>query len=349
MSKFNALPIVKDTRGVAAIEFALLLPIFLILCLGVIEFGLYFVKDEIVDSAVSSITLTLQRNPAYFDTMTTGQKNALIAGWGSGLVKFSPIGSRTGNYICVDAYTTLAAAQSAPPCTDTHLNATNPNGAGSTMPYYVAVRADLKKGPITPLGNFIPTVKNIQVKQSSGAVQVGSMLPPVCNQLGESLQWNGSNFVCVPPPCTQPWQKLEPNGSGFACANVPYVIAGGVAQPTSTHSGAGPGSYWDSDNSFVYGSQSHFTLCERGITFRIPTGLPPGKLIAQGNLIYPGPGGTGLWHAWTVSFTHMNLPLWGGTGSMDICESSGGDWTRDPYIPVVGAEHISWTVLFIPN
>jgi Flp pilus assembly protein TadG len=352
MSNFNAAPLLKDTKGIAAIEFALLLPIFLIICLGVIEFGMYFVKDEIANSTVSTITLTLERDPAYFDTMTTGQKNTLIAGWGSGLIKFSPIGSSTGNYICADAYTTAAAAQSAPLCTDTHLNTANPNGAGSTTPYYVSVRADLKKGTITPLGNFIPATKNIQVNQTSGAVQVGNMLPPVCDQLGQSLQWNGTNFICVdtnPPSCMHPWQRLESNGSSFVCVNQPYVVAGGVARPLSTTTGASPGNYWDTDKSRIYGTQRYLTLCERKITFAIPTGLPPGQLIAQGNLIYTGAGGDGDWHAWTISFTHMNLPLGGGTGSMDVCESSGGNWNRDNDLPAVGAEHVSWAVVFIPN
>ncbi len=42
-------------KGSASIELALLLPLFIALCLGILEFGFYFVRDEIANNAVSNI------------------------------------------------------------------------------------------------------------------------------------------------------------------------------------------------------------------------------------------------------------------------------------------------------
>lgn len=321
--------VLVDNRAAAAIEYAILVPIFLILSLGVIEFGYYFVRDEIVSNAVSTVAQTLQRDPNYYLSLTPSQLTTVVKSYGSGLVNFT----QAGDYICVDAYKTAVEAASAPTCTSTHFNTSNPNpsppsGTAAT-PYYIAVRADLKKVTITPLGNFVPGVKNIHVAQSSGAVEIGSLLPPKCGT-GQPLTFDGTKFSCM---------KLTP-----------YIIAAGIARPGSVNGkGAISGSYWETDKSHVYGDQHYLTLCKQGVTFTIPTGLPKGRLIAEGTLIYPGANDDGDWHAWTVTFNHMNLPVSGGTGSMDVCESSGGNWNRDNDIPGVGAENIAWTVTFIPD
>jgi Flp pilus assembly protein TadG len=342
--------LLTNNSGLSTIEFALILPVFLLLCLGVIEFGLYFVKEEIADDAISSISLALQRDPTAFN-QPPAQLNALVKSYGSGLVNFSPIGSNTGNYICVDAYLTQTQALNVAPCNNTHFNTANPNGANSTAAYFISVRANLKKGTVTPLGNFIPVVKNIQIAQSTGAVQINPAYPPTCPP-GEILQSNGTGFICVdmganPQKCSQPWQKMVWNGTSFDCINVPYVMAGGIVNPTNPGSGV-----WIGDQTYVNGSTTwHYTyaLCQKGVTFAIPTGLPiTGQIIPQGNLIYPvGSGGNGDWHAWTVSFLNVNAPITGGTGRMDVCMDNGGNWGNDQSTNI-GAEHVSWSVIFIP-
>jgi Flp pilus assembly protein TadG len=344
--------ILLDNGGIAAIEFAILLPIFLVITLGAIEFGMYFVKDEIVNSTVSSVSLALERNPNYFSSMPLSQQNAVIASWGSGLVKFSQIGQKNGNYICVDAFASPPTkAQASAPCTSTYFNTANPNGPTSTQPYYIAVRSNLQKGTITPLGNFVPAVKNIQVSQSSGTVQVGNMLPPTCNQPGQALQWNGTNFICANPPQCQPWQKLTWNGTALICQNVPYVIAQGIAHPSQLSGGT-----WETNDqtypasAYGYGWHSTFTICQRRITFAIPSGLPAGSILPQASLIYPynQPDGESNWHQWVVSFLHWIAPAGGGTGSFDMCIANGGNWGNGQGA-TVNSEHVSWSVTFYPG
>jgi Flp pilus assembly protein TadG len=351
-------PPLLDNNGTSAIEFAIFLPIFVMFLLGVMEFGLYFVKSEITSNAVSTVSQTLQRNPHYYsDLLSTSpsQLSAVIKSYGSGFIDFT----QTPNYICVDSYTTATAAQNALACTSTYFNTDNPNGSGSTTPYYVAVRANLKPGSVTPLGNFVPAVKNIQVVQSSGAVQIGSLIPPDCNGSGNVLQYSAATqqYSCatipLPSKCNQPWQALQFDGTNYRCNNINYIIAGGLAQPSSSTSGANPGSYWANEQTFVpwmpSSTNPSITLCQKNVTFTVPSGLPPGQIIVTGSLVYPGAGGTGSWHGWSISFPHFVALLTGGAGSMDVCESNGGNWLQSGQYVIVGAEHISWSVIFIPN
>lgn len=204
--KRKCLVILLNNDGIGVIEFAVLLPILLIIVLGIIEFGMFFVKSEIIASTVSNISLTLQRTPTYFSSMNPTQQNAWLAGIGSGLIKFSNVGdiSPGGNHLCVDAYTTVNASLIVPPCTITHFNTSNPN-VNHEIPYYISVRINLAKSTVTPLGAFVPVVKNIEINQSSGSVQVGAMIPPNCMQTGYALQYDAKKglFLCNPiaPNC----------------------------------------------------------------------------------------------------------------------------------------------------
>ena len=56
----------KDNSGVAAIEFALILPVFIALMFGVIEFGIYLVKEQLVTNAVNTSSIAIQQNPSGF-------------------------------------------------------------------------------------------------------------------------------------------------------------------------------------------------------------------------------------------------------------------------------------------
>lgn len=351
LDKTNPL-IIRDNAGAAAIEYAIILPVLVLISLWLFEAGIYFVKDEIVNSTINNIQQTLQRDPSYYDSLSTTQINALLAGYGSGIVKFTPIGSAGTNNICVDTYSTAAKAENASPCKDTHFITAIPNGLAPQSPYYVAVRSNLTKGTVTPLENFAKPMQNAQVQQTSGVVYVANnMVPPTCQGDGNILQYDSANkiFKCVnlnPPDCAQPWNKYQFNAiSGqFECVNIPYVIAGGIAQPSTSNGGV-----WVGDVDFWYGVHTHynFTICQRNVTFTIPTGLPPGKLLAQGSLIYPG--APGWWHAWTVSFFNLNMPFAGGPASLDVCIDNGGNFVDGTWQPGIGAEHASWTVTFVPN
>lgn len=347
------LHLLQANTAVAAIEFALILPLFIILSLAVIEFGMYFVKDEITNSAVNTVSQALQRNPTYYSQMTTSQINAQIRDYGATLVNFSPVnGAKNGNYICVDTYTSQAAAEAAGKCTSTHFNTTPP----ASNPYYIVARANLKKGTITPLGKFMPIVNNIEVAQSSGAVEMGNLLPPACKQQGYVLQFDGKKYSCVLPfnvTCAEPWKRLVSDGKGgFTCPNVAYVMAGGVEDPSRGR--------WHQD--FAYSNMwgggrvnlPFSSICINNVSFKIPKGLPRGQIITHGNLIYPG-SGTGNWHDWPVSFLNLSKNITnpgsgGGTGRFDLCIDQGGALAGLKGKPKLsGAERISWTALFIPD
>lgn len=347
-----------NNQGIAAIEFAILLPIFVMFTLGVIEFGMYFARKEIADSAVSNVTLTLQRNPDYFKLMSPAQQGQVVQSYGSRLVKFSPPGSNSGNYICADAYQKSSQAQAAAPCKSTHFNVKNPN-ADPTKPYYISVRADLKPNPLTPLGHFVSGLQNIQVQQSSGAISVGQLIPPSCDAPGQVLQFKNGQFSCqtlYPPDCSHPWNKIiyDQTSAQFECENIPYVVTGGVANPRGY---PGSSQNWIQDDTYFKerGSYDDMTLCQNGVTFRIPHGLPTGQVVTEGNLVYfldngygYTPGYNGTWHAWAVSFLFLNVPLLGGTATTNICESHGGNWHPNDTWPVVDVERVTWSATYIP-
>jgi|GEM_PF-3601362 len=358
----------RDERGVAAIEFAVIAPIMIVLALAAIEFGNYFVKREIVSSAISNVSQTLQRDPNYVFSA------AEIKSMGGGYVDFT----NGKNFICADSRTTAAAAAAlTTPCTSNTFNTLNPSGTGSSNKYYVSVRANVGDAAITPLGHFIPAVKNITLSSSSGSTEVGSLIPPscgnlpiiynsktgyqcanipgncqglnyvngaftctasvpTCNQTGYSLQYNGSTYQCMPnvPPgaCSQPWQKLSSDGNGgYNCQNVDYVIAAGIVHPQS----GGPGGAQDTAD----------MKCQYGVGYVVPDGLPAGIIVPTGNLVYPNLGDQGAWHDWAVSFKNYYNNNNPGYKTMDICMSSG----RNGFTGAVNAEWISYQILFRPN
>lgn len=343
----------ENEKGAGVIEFAILLPAFMLLLLGVMEFGMYFVKDEIANSAINTISTTIQQDPTYYNSLSTSQLNSVLQSYGAGIVDFS----KTPNYICVDPFPTVAQANAAlaSGCTNTHFNTTNPNGAGN--PYYVAVRSSVQRGTITPMGNFIRTVNNMQVQRTSGSVTVGPLIPPKCDKAGEVLRFDGTNWICdnFYQTCAQPWKQIEFNGGVPSCPDVPYEMAGGLASPSS---------FWltdTTDNDFTGCGGSNcsktrslnnhdYTVCDPTMTWSIPSGLPsPGQIIIEGNLVYPNSDGS--WHYWVASFEKLRAPVSGPTGSTEVCISNGGNWVNgnaNPK-PTIGTERISWIVTYIPN
>ncbi|MEI7669481.1 MAG: hypothetical protein WCJ33_05315, partial [Pseudomonadota bacterium] len=92
------------------------------------EFGIYFLRSEITNRAISTISQTVQRNPNFYSSLTPTQQQELLRSYGSGLIDFN----QAGNNICVDSYLTQAeAANPTNPCTATHIDTVNPNGLGS--------------------------------------------------------------------------------------------------------------------------------------------------------------------------------------------------------------------------
>lgn len=227
-----------NQKGSVIIEYSILLPLATVFLLGVMEFGFYFVRDEVASNAVSSVTQTIQNNPGYYASLNSTQLAALEKTYGSGVIDFT----KPGNYLCVQAYADPVSASSAPACTATNLVANSPNGTGTT--YYISVQADLPQGGITPLVNYVSRVKNIQVARASGAIQINTVTPPSCSAAGHFLQYNPAQnppWICSTvsnnngSDCSQPWEKLILNSSGnYVCTAVPYVFAGGISNPTTS-------------------------------------------------------------------------------------------------------------------
>lgn len=354
-----------NSNGNTAIEFALIASFFVILITGLFEFGVYLLKDEITSNAIHTVSNNLQMNPTYYSSMINpsgapkASLQALLKNYGDGFVDFTA----PGNYICIDTSTSSNDPNAARPCTDTHFFTANPNGLGSNSPYYIFVRASVKKSSITPLGNFVSGVKNMQISETSGAIRIGDIIPPPNCQSGDGLQFYNGAYHCytlIPVNCTKPWQKFIFDGSIYKCVYTSFVVAGGTAWPSTINGGT-----WDSDYTFIahnmynptiaQGWHNNWTICQRNVTFSVPAGLPPGQIIPRGNLTYPvgcstACSGNGAWHSWNVSFEHVNIPFNGGKASMDVCMSSGGNW--DTYLtdnPTIASEHVSWTAIYVPT
>jgi Flp pilus assembly protein TadG len=195
----------RDTRGIAILEFALILPVFLLLLCAVIEFGWYFIRYEAVNRAVS-ITAATIANGGNTLTQANAEANA------SGVISFN----NDTNFICTQAYSTNAAALTALadlPATPTlcDVNTVWPLGSSTTpptctdtgkpcvSPYFVEIIAYAQPFSLTGLvGSILPKVTSITqhaIQPVGGASSSG--LPTNCSA-GQTITWNGSAFVCSP-------------------------------------------------------------------------------------------------------------------------------------------------------
>lgn len=162
-----------NDRGVIAVEFAILLPLFIIFLLGIIECGIYFIKAEIVARIISIVVMTLQLNPNYYQGFTQPQLAQLVNSYGSGIIDFT----NGQNFVCGNAYQTIQQAMADTSCTYKSSginlsNLANPYPQGTTGAYYISIVIQLPKGTITPIGNFISSLENLQILQSSGPVLI---------------------------------------------------------------------------------------------------------------------------------------------------------------------------------
>ena len=141
------------------IETALMLPILLLFMLGVIEYGVYFFKEQTVQRTASTTAYAIQQNLG----MSAGSIAIRDAAYNSGFGVVS-YGSGSDGYVCANAYVTKEAAESGdckgswyiiPPYSK------NPSGLdyvpGDPV-YYVKVVAHAKYRSITSMfGDYIPS------------------------------------------------------------------------------------------------------------------------------------------------------------------------------------------------
>jgi len=309
----------------------------IMIVLAVIEFGNYFVKREIVTAAISTISQTLQRDPAH---VFTPQE---INSFGSSYVKFN----NGLNNICADAYITATEAANAPACTDNSFNTSNPNpddssGAASTAPYFVSVRARVTDAAITPLGKFVPAVNNMSISSSSGATQVGTVVPPDCqppNLLSYSKATN--SYGCTTVPTCQPGQILRwtPPASGsvnsqYLCDGAASVIIGNGLLEVDVQGVILPN-----------GSRADTVHCgnitfAQNVTTDITKISPSVVVYYPNSTIYVSNGyADSHWGHWTTHFSNVNLT----NGTARICIDTGG-----LNLPIVYYAHVLWSITYIP-
>ena len=136
----------RDERGLSAIEAAILLPIFILIVMAIIEFGIYFVKYQIASRAVSTIADTIQKNPAAATYALATQEGLSFLD-----LKNLP------NYICAQSYVDNGTATTGL-CT-TGWVTSPPAGVTAGTPYYVAIRAyapHISITPFTALSKSVP-------------------------------------------------------------------------------------------------------------------------------------------------------------------------------------------------
>lgn len=213
----------RNRQGAVAIGFALMTPMLLLLLIGVLEMGVYFVKYEAAQRAVNTISRSIQGDPLNTDL------DDLAASSTSGLVNFN-----APNYICANAYTTVTEAR-AKLCGDKkEWNTKRPDGLDADAAYYVAVVAWVKNESIS---EFI----SLPDLQSTNIIQIGSDGKiPTCNLPNQALHADKKNkFACLttpdfPPTCTGDLQTVKFNGTNFTCGDV--IPPGSTSPPANNNS-----------------------------------------------------------------------------------------------------------------
>lgn len=356
--------LVNNEKGLASIEYAIVIPVLLALIGAVIDFGIYLIKDEMTANRIGNITLAIEQDP----TFTPAKFKALVNSYNTSFLTFNKV-SDPNTYICAVASTSSTPATS---CVVARGYNGPPAGAVS---YYVTVLGQVSNADstISPLRKLVPAMNSIKIVQSSGAVEIGQagLTPPQCTGAGNFLQYDPTKnppWQCVPfaqvgaTNCTEPWQNLGYNSGTWVCNNVPYTFAGGIV-PVLT--GGGGNASWQTNSSNVpwvtttswTSSLQWVSFCVNNpVTFSVPAGMPGGgSFIAQANVIAPGAGnGPNFgWHNFIAFIEEGGIPSppSGGTGSANLCVATGGNWVSNNFPapgPGVGGVSIAWSITYVP-
>lgn len=201
----------KDKSGVAAIEFAIVLPILIFLIIGAIEFGIHLLAGQTAQRSVASITDSIQKNPTDANLFQVAQDSGL---------SFTQFNVEP-NFFCAKSYATLEESQESG-CEKGDWDTSAPLGISKTTPYYVSLRAYAEPLTVGILTEYLPVIdyaSNFQVSQ-------GSLTPPVCTGFNKVLQFDGTNYSCEDSvaiqvsKCTGTDRALQYDGSKFICGTV---------------------------------------------------------------------------------------------------------------------------------
>lgn len=242
--------ILPSQSGIAALEFALIAPVFILMIAAVIDFGWYFTRSYIVQRSLSTISAKAQLNPPTIidknDTAQVTAYNAAVTELAQA-VRSSSMGvvdfEAEGNQFCaLGHYSTASQAQN-----QTYYNVCNtrtgiavgdfgnwPTSQGTPRetPYYVYIRVKVEHKPLFPVKigdmNFgVPDEIKFETVLEITPGGVNRLNVPTDCEEGEILtseEVNGKQtFVCktlaemLPPdqqPCNSQGQVIRLDDEG---------------------------------------------------------------------------------------------------------------------------------------
>jgi len=255
----------KSDQGNAAIEFAVILPILLLIMAAVIEFGWYFLRADADNRALATASTAIMVSPS-----STSQ--AVANTYGTALVSFG----RDGNYICAQAYQQQANASAY--CTSGTWNVTTcaDTGAPCTNPYYVAVKAYAASKSLTGLASMVSlsattvTQQNIVTVGASGGGAGGAGAAWVNVPTGPGMLGGGRANMSPSQWCQQ---------QGY------HAPTGGCILPVSGSSGdpGAGGSYAEGSLSAVGGGQMNGAGGSSAWNWKWLCSISPAFVNADGN------------------------------------------------------------------
>lgn len=172
----------KNNEGVVAIEAAFIIPLIMLAMFVVIEFGLYFMKEQIVIRTVNIAAHALQTNPEDARIYANAQQS------GTALVDFS----NSGNFVCAQSYPELSQAL-ARPCSAGTWSTGRPVLTPAGRPYFIVVKAFAGHQMLTPVPFSLGPLEHSVVIQTSVTADV-----PDCSKGINTLKYDKSQnkFVC---------------------------------------------------------------------------------------------------------------------------------------------------------
>lgn len=206
-----------NQQGNAAIEFAIIIPLLLAFVFAVIEFGAYFVKDQITLNALASISGSLQQAP---DPEASQIQQEAIGSGGTFLsYDVAP------NYFCAKAYKTWQEADSGS-CSGGWDTAEPAGAVGGT--YYIRLEAkaaklkiffsdylpDINRHSVVTIGAQVVIPDPVTVSAVCPAGQCGVQCPS-----GKKVVGGGTKLLATNGTCHV--HSSYPSGNGWYGGNSP--------------------------------------------------------------------------------------------------------------------------------
>ena len=199
----------SDNSGVAIIEFALILPVLLLIVLGTVEYGTYFMRQQVVQRTMTTTASSIQLDPSD----TTLQTEAY--GTGAGLVNYQA----NGNYICARAYATSADAKSGLCSAGNWLITAADAQVPAGTAYYVALVSYVQQSSLTGMfHSLIPAIRVTSVFKVGGrsAANNAAWLAPSSPTLSPNDYCVSQGYLAASGGCRVRNRSYSPNSNYFS-------------------------------------------------------------------------------------------------------------------------------------